>query len=135
MLANRLPLLALGDDVLVELTVANELGHDVVEGVVVQKLVDSHYCRMVHIFENMQLVFHETAKHFVGVNVFLLDDLDSAHDIRGAVKADPDLPEGALAEDAADLVASADVVNFLEAAKILETEYVLVPLLEEALIE
>ena len=135
MLADGLPLPALGDDVLIELAVANELGHDVVESVVVQKLVDSHDCWMVHIFENMQLVFHESAEHFVGVDVFLLDNLDGAHDIRRAVKADPDLPEGALAEDAANLVASADVVNFLEAAKILETEHVLMSLLEEALIK
>lgn len=60
--------------------------------------------------------------------MLLLNDLDRAHHVRRTVEADPDLPEGSLAENAPDLVPLPDVVDLLEAAEIFKADDVLISL-------
>lgn len=114
------------DNVVIHLAVAEKLGDDEVEGVVMKQFIDAKNVRVFDVFENSQFIMHQRGQDLVLGNLVLFDDLDSTFDVFALILwvksklSDSDLAKGALAEDAPDLVTLLDGFDLSEAFEVLE---------------
>ena len=103
------------DDVFVELAAGHQFCDDVEASIVLQKLKDPHYMRMISLRQDVQLLLHEVDQDLVLADVLLTDGLDGASNAGLQVDALSHLAEAALAEDAAHFVLLAHIRCLLQA--------------------